>query len=142
MDKHRHGFHCDVLRRAWRRGAWLAALSLLLPLLLSGCGVLEVSSRELVVGGHPDRGRAAIEAYGCGACHTIPGVPGANADIGPSLDGWAERTYIAGALINQPDNLILWLRAPQEIEPETAMPDLNISEDVARDMAAYLYRLR
>jgi cytochrome c1 len=31
---------------------------------------------------------------------------------------------------------------PQSVEPGTAMPNLNVNEAAARDMAAYLYTLR
>jgi hypothetical protein len=31
---------------------------------------------------------------------------------------------------------------PQEIDPRTAMPNLQVSEGHAQDMVAYLYRLK
>lgn len=34
-----------------------------------------------------------------------------------------------------------WLREPQRVNPDSAMPDLGVSERDARDMAAYLYTL-
>ncbi len=33
-------------------------------------------STRAVPGGNPDAGRVAIRAYGCGACHTVPGIRG------------------------------------------------------------------
>jgi cytochrome c1 len=84
-------------------------------------------------------GRRLIAAYGCGACHSIPGVPGADAVAAPPLDRFYERSYIAGQLANTADNLIQWIQHPQAIEPGTAMPDLGVSEAEARAMAAYLY---
>lgn len=89
--------------------------------------------------GDPQRGRVAIEHYGCGACHTIPGVRNANARVGPRLDGFEEQSFIAGMLINTPENLTRWIQNPQEINPGTAMPDLGVSEEEARHIAAYLY---
>ncbi len=62
--------------------------------------------------------------------------------VGPPLNQFALRAYIAGQLPNQPDNLMRWLQDPQQVEPGTAMPDLGVSPAVARDMAAYLYTLR
>lgn len=62
--------------------------------------------------------------------------------VGPPLNGWSRRVYIAGNLPNRPEQLVRWLREPQAIEPGTAMPDLNVTEADARDMAAYLYSLR
>jgi cytochrome c1 len=35
-----------------------------------------------------------------------------------------------------------WIRFPQSYRPGTAMPDLHVSADDAKDMVAYLYRLR
>jgi hypothetical protein len=43
---------------------------------------------------------------------------------------------------NTPENLLLWLQRPQMIEPGSVMPDLGVTEEVARDMGAYLYTLR
>ena len=97
---------------------------------------------EFVPGGNPRRGEVALRDYGCGACHTIPGIPGANATVGPSLANWAERAYIAGSMSNTPENLLRWLQMPQAIEPGSVMPDLGVTEAVARDMGAYLYTLR
>jgi cytochrome c2 len=95
-----------------------------------------------VAGGDAERGRAAIRAYGCDACHTIPGVPGATASVGPPLTDFARRHYIAGRLANTPDNLVTWIMVPQSIEPGTAMPDLGVIESDALDIAAYLATLK
>ncbi len=92
--------------------------------------------------GDPERGVAAIQAYGCGTCHTIPGVPGAIATVGPPLDDWADRKYIAGSLSNDAENLLFWIRFPQSVEPGTAMPDMGVTGQDANDIAAYLYTLR
>jgi cytochrome c1 len=62
--------------------------------------------------------------------------------VGPSLEGIASRSYLAGRLPNEPLSLIRWIRHPREVDPETAMPELNVSDADARDMAAYLYTLR
>jgi cytochrome c2 len=92
--------------------------------------------------GDAAQGWQKLQTYGCHTCHTIPGVPGFEAVVGPPLNRWAERHYIAGTLPNTPDNLVLWLQFPQSIEPGTAMPNLGVSEQDARDMGAYLYTLR
>jgi cytochrome c2 len=96
----------------------------------------------MLTGGDPGRGQAAIEAYGCGSCHTIPGIPGANTLVGPPLSGIASRAYVAGVLPNTPNNMIRWIEHPQAIDPLTAMPDLGVPDPTARDIAAYLYTLR
>ena len=95
-----------------------------------------------LTGGRASRGPALMRAYGCGACHTIPGVRGANAIVGPSLGGIASRSYVAGVLTNTPENLVAWIQNPQAIDSKTAMPNLRVGPRDAADIAAYLYTLR
>ena len=83
-----------------------------------------------------------LQAYGCGFCHAIPGVPNARGTIGPPLDRLGRRVYLAGVLPNTPQELARWIRAPQAIKPKTGMPNVNATQRDATDMAAYLYRLR
>jgi cytochrome c len=117
----------------------VATIGALLVLLGVGC-------RRLSPAMEPDRdpkqGAILLSAHGCGGCHTIPGVSGANGTIGPPLTGYARRVYVAGKLPNQLDNLMRWIRDPQSIEPGTVMPNLPVNEAEARAMAAYLYTLR
>lgn len=96
---------------------------------------------HMLTGGNPDQGRQLIAAYGCGGCHTIPGVPGAAGKVGPSLAGIGAQVYIAGRLNNEPQNLVAWVQNPRAIDPQTAMPYLGVTEAQARDIAAYLYTL-
>jgi cytochrome c len=91
--------------------------------------------------GHPDRGAELIARYGCGSCHTIPGVDRANGLVGPPLTRFGARSYIAGELPNNADNLQRWIFDPQSVEPGTAMPDLGVDAIDAQDIAAYLYTL-
>jgi cytochrome c2 len=93
--------------------------------------------RSLTGGGDPDRGRQAILASGCGACHTIKGVTGADGKVGPDLSSISTQIY-GGAGQHDPNLLIAWIRHPREVRPDTAMPDLGLSENAARDIAAYL----
>ncbi|NIC05703.1 c-type cytochrome [Billgrantia bachuensis] len=90
----------------------------------------------------PERGKMAMYGYACIACHRIPGTVGPHSDVGPPLKGIGERRYIAGVLANNPENMVRWLRHPTEVDPLTAMPDLDVTEQDARDMAAYLETLR
>ena len=90
----------------------------------------------------PARGKTAMLQYACVTCHVIPGVVGSNAPIGPPMDRLAERTYLAGRLLNTEENLVRWIREPKAISPHSAMPDLGVSQRDARDMAAYLRTLR
>ena len=93
-------------------------------------------------GGDPARGAALIMDYGCGACHQIPGVADADGLVGPPLSNIGVRVYLAGMLRNTPDNMMFWLRHPQQIVPGNVMPDMGITVSEARDIAAYLYTLR
>jgi cytochrome c2 len=94
-----------------------------------------------VPGASHERGRVLLQEYGCGACHTVPGVRRAAGKVGPRLDRMKEQVYVAGVLPNTPHNLVLWIQNPKKADPQTAMPDLGVREADARDMAAYLYRL-
>ena len=89
-----------------------------------------------------DRGRVAIRKYGCGSCHMIPGIGGADKLVGPPLGGIASRVYIGGVLANEPDNMIKWIENPPAVDPKTAMPNVGVTPRDARDIAAYLYTLR
>jgi cytochrome c2 len=82
--------------------------------------------------------RTVMRYYGCGDCHTIPGVPGARGRVGPTLENFAERSIIAGAYPNTADNLTLFIVAPPALRPNSAMPVTGISEPQARAVAAYL----
>ncbi|TIT22832.1 MAG: cytochrome c [Mesorhizobium sp.] len=94
-------------------------------------------------GGVGARAIPIMMANGCAGCHTITGVPGAKGLVGPRLDAsLATRVYVGGVLRNRPENLIRWIRAAREISPHTAMPSTRISEQEARDVAAYLYSLK
>ena len=91
--------------------------------------------------GNKKVGRQLIGQYLCATCHEIPGVTGASRHVGPPLNGIANRRYIAGVIVNNPENMVRWLMNPQQIDPLSAMPDLGVNEQDARDMAAYLYTL-
>ena len=87
-------------------------------------------------------GRRAIDQHACATCHVIPGITGATRQVGPPLRGMASRSYIAGVLENTPENMVRWIMWPQRASPLTAMPDLGVEEQDARDIAAYLATLK
>ncbi len=123
------------------RGAHLGALAAVLSALaLAGCSA--ATPAVDMQGASPEKGRDAIARYGCGACHEIPGVPGARGAVGPPLSAFSKRTMVAGRLANTPDNLTRWIQEPQAIEPGTAMPNLGLCSGEARDIAAYLLTLK
>ena len=125
-------------RRLWPLGAAL----LILPwVTVAACASATPPPQPESGAGRPDRGAALIAQYGCGSCHTVPGVDRANGLVGPPLTRFGARSYIAGELPNNADNLQRWISDPQSIEPGTAMPDLGVTAIDARDIAAYLYTL-
>ena len=101
-----------------------------------------IAAARTLTGGEPARGRTAIAKYGCGGCHTIPGVEGANATVGPPLNNIASRSTLGGHLSNTPDNMKTWIQHPQKIDPKNVMPDMDVTDQDAKDITAYLYTLR
>jgi cytochrome c oxidase assembly factor CtaG/cytochrome c2 len=132
----------DNLRRVLnlRTGA---APVLALGIALAACsGSSNAQSSAVGGAGDPQRGRELIRQYGCGSCHTIPGINGADALVGPPLDRMGRRIYIAGMLRNTPSNLATWVQFPQQVVPGNAMPNMGLTRTQAEDIAAYLSSLR
>jgi cytochrome c oxidase assembly factor CtaG len=130
--------HEVILNRVERT----AATVLVAMLGIAGCrrgSAMTAEAAAQITGGNPERGALAIRQYGCAACHSIPGIPGARGTVGPALGGIGGRPYIAGVLTNTPGNLTRWIQDPQKIDSLTAMPDVGVTEPVARDIASYLY---
>jgi len=94
---------------------------------------------EAITGGDSRRGEAMFIQYGCGSCHALGNVRDATGNVGPPLDGIATRVIIAGHLANKPENMERWIRDPQHVSPGTAMPNLAVGEQDARDITAFLY---
>lgn len=133
--------HSELL--SLRRCSWLYVAMLLVgSLTMVGCegGRSELEQPAVDVG-NPAEGAKTIRAVGCGSCHVIPGIDGAEGTVGPPLNMWSKRSYIAGNLPNSPGNLTRWIMNAQSVEPGTAMPELDLSREEARNVAAYLYTL-
>jgi len=88
--------------------------------------------------GEVQAGRQATARYLCATCHTIPGFVSAQHHVGPPLDGMGTRSFIAGVLPNTPQNMVRFLQNPKAIDPLSAMPALGVTEQDARDIAAFL----
>ena len=82
-----------------------------------------------------------MQQYQCGTCHQIPGVNAANGAIAVTLESFGLRSYIAGHVPNTDENLTRWLMNPATIVPGTLMPNMGVTADDARDIAAYLRQL-
>jgi len=122
---------------------WPILLIFIFAGMTSACtGGRTTGGYSISTGGDPHRGQAVIVQFRCGACHTIPGIKDANGVFGPPLNWFARRTYIAGNFPNVPDQLVSWILSPPSMKPKTAMPQLGLTDQQARDAAAYLYTLR
>lgn len=94
---------------------------------------------EALTGGDVQRGERAFNAYGCGACHRLRGVPQAVGRVGPPLDHVGSRAIIGGKLTHRPDDLRRWIEDPGSVTPGVAMPDLGVTPADSRDIVAFLY---
>jgi cytochrome c len=90
------------------------------------------------------QGQMLVAQKGCGGCHTIPGVAGATATVGPNLAGVATRSPIAGGALpnNGPDDLKKWVLDPPALKPGTQMPKLGLTDAEATAIVAFLETLR
>jgi len=121
---------------------WRDVLLACLVVATGACSHGEADAAALTHGGDAARGKELIRSYGCGSCHSIPRLRGAQSIVGPNLEGMATRAYIAGVLPNTPENMVRWLMNPPGVDDKTAMPNLHIGAAQARDIAAYLYTLQ
>ena len=136
-----------AISRASLRGPAIAVTAALLIGRLGLCRLAHAAqrqektrrSRERSPAAIPTAAPALITRYGCGGCHAIPGVPGADGAVAAPLGGLRKRVFVAGVVLNTPDNLVRWIVQPQSVSPQTAMPATGITEREARDVAAYLY---
>src|SRR5690606_972425 len=102
----------------------------LLPLfLLAGaCKPAPEAATELSLAS-AERGKAATERAGCGACPTIAGRAWPQGRTAPALtEGMAGRALIAGQLENRPDVLAAFVRDAPSLVPATTMPAMPLSE--------------
>jgi cytochrome c oxidase subunit 2 len=79
----------------------------------------------------------------CVNCHTIRGLP-ATGTVGPDLTHFGSRSTLgAGVLDNTRDNLVRWIRNPQEVKPGVLMPAFSsLSDADVNALADYLESLR
>ncbi|HEX8606358.1 MAG TPA: c-type cytochrome [Pseudoduganella sp.] len=126
---------------ALQAGPRAIAIAIVIVLTLAGCSKDEPPVQR-VAGGDVARGKQLLAQFQCGACHSIPGVEAARSTAGPPLDTFGRRSYVAGQLPNYPDPLVRWIVDPPAVKPGTLMPNLGVSPEDARHMAAYLYTLR
>ena len=122
-------------------GLTLRAMPALLLALVESTALAQENVPPLTVGS-PAHGAELIAEKGCGACHMIPGITGANGLVGPPLTLMGRRIFVAGLLRNTPQNLAAWVLEPQRFVPGNAMPSTGLTESEALDVAAYLETIR
>jgi cytochrome c1 len=127
-----------------RRGLLLAVPVVATAIAFAACSGTDTgeAGSRVVRGASPEAGKQQIIRYGCGACHEIPGIKEAHGLVAPPLIHFGKRGTIAGFLANTPDNLTDWIDNPQAKVPGNDMPDLGVTRDEARNIAAYLESLQ
>jgi cytochrome c len=121
---------------------WIFPVASLLVLGLVSCSDPDAPADLSGVSADASRGREKIVSYGCGSCHTIPGVIGAQGLVGPPLTGIGNRVYLAGVLLNNTGNMAIWIQNPQAVDQLTVMPNLHVTPNDASDIASYLITLQ
>ncbi len=92
------------------------------------------------VAGDPANGRRLFTSTGCAGCHTLTAVLGATGVNGPNLANVVVRPTLAGESIPMtPETLARWLPDPAALEPGTSVPSVGLTDEEARDIAAFLY---
>ena len=87
-------------------------------------------------------GRRVFETTACINCHAVSGTV-ANGRFGPDLSHLMSRdTIAAGAALNTPENLRLWIQKPEAIKPGSLMPAMELTDHELDALTAYLETLR
>jgi cytochrome c2 len=92
------------------------------------------------------RGRELLEQKGCAACHRMSGVPALAARPIPvpvAPDRFSRAFRAAPDLTLSRARLVAgflerWLTKPSAVDPNALMPDIPLSEEERRDLAAYI----
>jgi cytochrome c oxidase subunit II len=87
-------------------------------------------------------GKRVFETTACINCHAINGTV-ANGRFGPDLTHLMSRTTIAaGAALNTPENLRLWIQNPDAIKRGSLMPAMQLTESDLDSLVSYLETLQ
>src|ERR1700731_4576068 len=94
-----------------------------------------------VVADAVSEGRRVFETTACINCHSVAGTM-ATGRFGPDLTHLMSReTIAAGAALNTPENLRLWIRNPDAIKPGSLMPAMQLNDRDLDVLTAYLETL-
>ena len=87
-------------------------------------------------------GRDLFLSVSCVNCHTVRGI-NAEGKFGPDLSHLMMRKTIAAGMIpNNVDNLLRWVKDPQEVKPGCLMPNMQLNETEVNLIVAYLSTLK
>jgi len=87
------------------------------------------------------QGKEIFTKSACVGCHTINGV--SLGQIGPDLTHFASRHTFAGSLMKTtPENLAKWVENPGHMKPGALMPNLGLTGEQSKAVAAYLLSLK
>ena len=93
-----------------------------------------------------EKGKKLFEEKTCWSCHTIRGYKELQArsrTSGPDLTHVGSRTTIAAAALTlTKENLVRWIRNPQEVKEAAIMSNLGINQADAEALAEYLLSLK
>ena len=81
-------------------------------------------------GGDAQRGEQLFVSRGCRGCHSVGSAERSSLTRSPDLAG-------IGAKV-RPEWLFDWLKSPRSYDPDTAMPQLALSDDDVRHLVAFL----
>jgi cytochrome c oxidase subunit II len=98
--------------------------------------------RPAVSDGRTAAGKRVFETTACMNCHAINGTV-ASGRFGPDLTHLMSRkTIAAGAALNTPENLRLWIQNPDAIKHGSLMPAMKLSDSDLGALVEYLETLR
>src|SRR5436853_7257224 len=79
-----------------------------------------------MTGGDPSRAPDIIRRYGCAGCHTIPGIPGGDGQVGGPLTNVKHRGYVGGVVRTSAAHLVRRIVSPQTFSPRAATPATGV----------------
>lgn len=87
-------------------------------------------------------GRELFLSLSCVNCHTVKGTS-ATGKFGPDLTHLMSRQNIAAGMIpNNVENLLRWVKDPQEVKPGNLMPNMQLNDTEVNLVVAFLSTLK
>lgn len=88
------------------------------------------------------KGLETFQKMSCVSCHAINGT-GATARYAPDLTHFASRSQFgSGIADNNHENLVRWLKNPQDVKPGVLMPNFNLTDEQVKELSAYFESLK